>query len=382
MSTAASPSLQFGLRKKLGFLWAFAPPVLPVLGYTLGVVTGWTVLGAWLTLIALYLLLPVVDHWVGEDERNPSNAEVPALDAALFYRALTALVVPMQVFNLLFCGYMFVQGIGGVWGQLGWLISAGLISGGMAITTAHELIHKPSRWERWTGGLLLSSVGYATFLPEHLYGHHRHVATAEDGSTARLNEGVYHFIGRSLRTNPRRGFELAAFRTRKQGHSPWSWRNEMVPLTLATLLMASAALALAGWAGLLFFAGQAFLAVCLLEVINYVEHYGLMRERLPNGRYERVAPRHSWNANHALTNNMLFQLQRHSDHHANGARRYQTLRHFDEAPQLPFGYAAAVSVALTPPLWKRIMNPRVAKARAGTKAEAGTKARAETPAGA
>ena len=364
-SVAAPGSVQFGLRKKLGFLWAFGPTLLPVLGYLFGAVTGWMVLGAWLTLLVVYGMVPFVDAWIGEDSRNPVDADVPALDAARYYRVLTLLVVPAQLVNLLFCGYHFVSGTGGLLGQLGWLASAGTVSGATTITTAHELIHKATKSERWTGGLLLSSVCYASFVPEHLYGHHRHVATPEDGSTAYLNEGVYAFIARSLRTNIRRGYELAAFRARKQGKGVWSWGNEMVPLTAATVAMAAAALALAGWMGLLFFLGQAFLAVCLLEVINYVEHYGLMRTKLANGRYERVAPRHSWNANYVFTNNLLFQLQRHSDHHANGARRYQTLRHFDEAPQLPFGYATAVVVALVPPLWKRVMNPRVAQARAG-----------------
>ena len=369
MSTATpagSPgNLQFGLRKKLSFLWAFGPTTLPVMGYLFGATTGWMAVGAWLTLLIVYGAVPFVDAAIGEDDRNPVDDDVPALDADRYYRALTFLVVPAQVFNLLFCGYLFVNGVGGIWGQIGWLFSAGTVSGATTITTAHELIHKATKSERWTGGLLLSSVGYATFLPEHLYGHHRHVATPEDGSTAYLNEGVYHFIGRSLKTNFRRGFELAAFRARKQGHGAWSWKNEMVPLTLATVAMAAVAFVLAGWLGLAFFLGQAFLAICLLEVINYVEHYGLMRDKLPNGRYERVAPRHSWNANHIFTNNLLFQLQRHSDHHANGARRYQTLRHFEEAPQLPFGYATAVVAALVPPVWKRIMNPRVARARAG-----------------
>ena len=365
-TTRTPPSnAQFGWRKKLGFALAFGPTLLPVLGWWLGAATGWMVLGAWLTLLVVYGAVPFVDHWVGEDDRNPTDDDVPALDANRYYRILTFLVVPAQVFNLLFCGYHFVEGTGGIWAQLGWLASAGTVSGATTITTGHELIHKATKSERWTGGLLMASVGYATFVPEHLYGHHRHVATPEDGSTAYLNEGAYHFIGRSLRTNFRRGFEIAAFRAKKQGHGAWSWGNEMVPLTLATLAMAAVSLLIGGWMGLLFFVGQGFLAICLLEVINYIEHYGLMRAKLPNGRYERVAPRHSWNANHVFTNNLLFQLQRHSDHHANGSRRYQTLRHFEEAPQLPFGYATAVVVALVPPLWKAVMNPRVARARAG-----------------
>ena len=356
---------QFGLRKKLGFAMFALPTLLPVLGWWLGGLTGMYALFSFFTLFVVYGFVPVADWLVGEDDRNPTDADVPALDGDRYYRILTALVVPLQLFNLAFCGWLFVNGVGGPIGQLGWLLSAGTVSGATTITTAHELIHKATKWERWTGGLLLSSVWYATFVPEHLYGHHRHVATPEDGSTAYLNEGVYHFIGRSLKNNARKGYELAAFRAKKQGHGVWSWGNEMVPLTLFSVALTALSFVLGGWMGLLFFLGQALAAISLLEIINYIEHYGLMREKLPNGRYERVQPRHSWNANHVFTNNLLFQLQRHSDHHANGARRYQTLRHFEEAPQLPFGYATAVVAAMVPPLWKRIMNPRVARAKAG-----------------
>ena len=346
-------------RKKLGYLWFLGPVLLPLQGWFFGTQTGMMALFSFWTAFVVYGLVPVVDHVVGEDERNPSDADVPELESQLYYRILTFLVVPVQVFNLLFCGWLFVNGVGGWVGMIGWAVSAGIVSGATIITTAHELIHKQPKLERWTGSLLLSSVWYATFTPEHLYGHHRHVATPEDGSTAYLDENVYSFFLRSLLNNPRKGFEIAAFRSRKKGHSPWSWKNEMVPLTLASVAMTALAFVLGGWLGVLFFFAQALYAIGLLEFVNYIEHYGLMRSKLPNGKYERVTPQHSWNANFTFTNWLLFQLQRHSDHHANGSRRYQTLRHFEESPQLPFGYATAIVVAAVPPLWKRIMNPRV-----------------------
>lgn len=347
------------LRKKLGYLWFLGPVFLPLQGWLLGAATGWTALFAFWTVFVIYGIVPIVDHVVGEDDRNPSDADVPRLETERYYRFLTLSVPVVQVFNLVFCGWLFVSGVGGWVGQVGWALSAGMVSGATIITTAHELIHKSPKLERWTGSLLLSSVWYATFAPEHLYGHHRHVATPEDGSTALMDESLLHFILRAFANNPVRGHRIAAFRARKRGLSPWSWRNEMVPLTLASVSFTALAFALGGWLGVAFFVAQSVGAIYLLEVVNYIEHYGLMRDKLPNGKYERITPQHSWNANFTFTNWLLFQLQRHSDHHANGARRYQSLRHFDDAPQLPFGYATAIVVAHIPPLWRRIMNPRV-----------------------
>jgi alkane 1-monooxygenase len=104
---------------------------------------------------------------------------------------------------------------------------------------------------------------------------------------------------------------------------------------------------------------QGVFGFLLLEVVNYLEHYGLQRERSPAGHYVKVEPQHSWNSNRLITNLFLYQLQRHSDHHANPALRYQVLRHFEDAPQLPAGYATMILLALVPPLWRRVMDPRV-----------------------
>ncbi|MCS6997692.1 MAG: alkane 1-monooxygenase, partial [Casimicrobiaceae bacterium] len=190
--------------------------------------------------------------------------------------------------------------------------------------------------------------------------HHVDVATPRDNSTARRGETVYGFIARALRHNVPRAFELERERAKRLGRRYSPWRGELAVWFALSIAFAAACVWVAGhWLGLVYFVGQAFVAVCLLEIINYVEHYGLQRRQLPNGRYERVDPKHSWNSDYLVTNMFLFHLQRHSDHHAYAARRYQVLRHFDESPQLPFGYAAAVVVALCPPLWRRIMDPRV-----------------------
>ncbi|MEO1581572.1 MAG: alkane 1-monooxygenase [Pseudomonadota bacterium] len=345
--------------KRYGFLFSLLLPILPLTALLAGRWFDEAALFAWLPIAFSFVFLPVIDAAIGTDNNNPTESEVNALNRDSFFRYLTLAVVPLQLLNLVICGYAFVVGEGGLIGQLGYLLGCGVVSGSTAITTAHELIHKPGRLEQWSGGFLLASVCYATFKPEHLYGHHRHVATPADGSTALPGETVYHFVWRALRDNPRRGFRLEAERLSRRGIAPWSWANEMLWWTSLSGVFIVLAAVTGGALAVALFLGQAFVAVCLLEIINYVEHYGLMRERDSNGRYERISPRHSWNANHLVTNLFLFQLQRHSDHHANGSRRYQALRHFEESPQLPFGYPTAVLVTLLPPLWFRVMNPRV-----------------------
>jgi alkane 1-monooxygenase len=253
-------------------------------------------------------------------------------------------------------------------------VSIGLVGGVTAINTGHELIHKPTRLEQWAGGLLLSCVGYGSFKVEHIHGHHVDVATPADGSTARLGETIYRFVPRAVWRNPQRAFELERAACVHRGR-PWNpLRSELVVWSLASVAFALACSVMVGllttapwWLGLVYFVAQSMVAISLLEIINYIEHYGLERRLLTAGpmagRYERVNVTHSWNANFLFTNLLLFQLQRHSDHHAHAVRRYQALRHFDESPQLPAGYSALVVLAAVPPLWRRVMDPRVAAYR-------------------
>jgi len=222
--------------------------------------------------------------------------------------------------------------------------------------------------ERNAGGVLLALVAYGGFKVEHVFGHHVDVATPRDTSTARLGQSAYAFLLRAMVVNPLRAWELAGERLRARGLPAWHWRNEMYLWHGLTLLFAAGISVWLGIAGLVFFVMQALVAITLLELVNYIEHYGLLRDQRPDGSYERVTPRHSWNDSHRLSNLVLLNLQRHSDHHAHAARRYQILRHHDDAPQLPTGYASLVLLALVPPLWRRLMDPRVAAWKAAAAA--------------
>ena len=200
---------------------------------------------------------------------------------------------------------------------------------------------------------------YGHFFVEHNRGHHARVATPADPASSRLGESLYRFIPRSTLGGVRSAWALERTRFARMGQSHWNLRNDVLN---AWLLSAVLFAALALWFGatvLPWLVGQAIIGFGMLETVNYLEHYGLRRQQLPDGRYERVAAAHSWNSNTVIANVFLFHLQRHSDHHAHPIRRYQSLRHSDEAPQLPTGYATMMLLALVPPLWRKVMDWRV-----------------------
>ncbi len=263
---------------------------------------------------------------------------------------------------------MYLQGICIAW--ICWIIGQGVAwywilfftaaiggAGGAAIITAHELVHRPEKYENFLGGLMLSFVCYATFKVEHVRGHHVNVSTPEDASSARLGQSLYRFLPRALIMNPYNGFRLEAKRLKQKGYKVISVHNELIWWSLLSLSFAIAAYVVGGIYALAFYLAQALIAIVSLEMVNYIEHYGLERRKLPNGRYERVSPLHSWNASGRLQNAQMLNLMRHSDHHANPLRRYQILRHFDEAPQMPRGYQYMLNLCLFPKRWFALMDP-------------------------
>lgn len=316
-------------------------------------------LATWFPLIFIFGIVPAIDALTGQDRNNSSDPDQAGrLDRNQYFRILTVLVLPMWLAALAWCTWQFIRWPLGPVGIVGWILSTGVIGGTLAINPAHELIHKPTRLEPLVGGILLSSVGYQGFKVEHVRGHHLHVATPEDSSSAALGESVYAFVPRALWRNMRNAWRLESTRLLLRGRSPWSWRNEMVHWTLLWLAFMLLAESLGGVRGLLFFLAQGVVAAATLEVINYIEHYGLSRREISPGRYERVTHLHSWNSSQRYTNWLLFNLQRHSDHHETARRRYQSLLHHDDSPQLPAGYASMFVLALLPPVWRRVMDHR------------------------
>lgn len=345
--------------KRLGFLLVFVVPALMLAAAWLAQLSGLADLMAWFPLFFLFVLLPLADYALGHDARNPLPAQVATLDADSWFRRLTLATLPVQLGVLAWSGWHFVHADMGPAGNLGWLLSQGIVGGVLAINTAHELIHKDTRAEGLAGGLLLTSVGYYGFKIEHLRGHHVHVSTPLDASSARYGQSLWHFMPRALCRNTANAWRLEARRLSRRGQRWWHWRNEMLQWSALWLVIAAVFTLWLGARGLVFFVVQGFFAACSLEIINYIEHYGLQRKSVGDGRYERTTHLHSWNSDYALSNLLLFHLQRHSDHHETPRRRYQSLFHHADSPQLPGGYAAMFVMAMVPPLWFRLVNPRI-----------------------
>ncbi|CCU71603.1 MULTISPECIES: alkane 1-monooxygenase [Thalassolituus] len=347
--------------KKYGYLVVLLPAILWPMSISL-----WESNGAnsdlwfFFPLFFVFGIIPILDHLVGKDPFNPNEEmDVPSMSAEKWYPFLTILTLPVMLANVTYAGFLFVDDRIGLLGQFGIVISTGVIMGIVCINVGHELIHKDSKIEQWTGGLLLALVTYAGFKVEHVRGHHVHVSTPDDASSSRYNQTLYQFLPHAYWHNFKNAWVLEAAKLRRKNQPIVSWHNELIWWYSISALLAVASGVLWGWEGVVFFVAQSFFAFTLLEIVNYIEHYGLHRRKLENGRYERTTPAHSWNSNYLLTNLLLVQLQRHSDHHANPKRRYQVLRHYDESPQLPGGYATMVVLAIIPPLWFKVMNPRV-----------------------
>ena len=342
-------------------LWAAIPFWLPLLLVPLvwisAIYGGW-----WLVAVPLatWNLFSLLDAITGLNEENlDPNTPVEAL---FWYRFVTLIWPPLQ-FLTLFGVMIYVltsDHLNG--GELALLFfGIGVMTGTVGINFSHELMHQPNKYERWLGDILLSMVLYSHFRSEHLLVHHRYVGTPRDPVTARYNEGFHRFFPRVLRQSLSSAFaaEKAMLKRREK---PWYSRaNPFMRYWALQGLMLVIAIVIGGWTGLGLFLLQAGVAIWQLELVNYVEHYGLTREHLGDGKYEHVKPHHSWNAAHKASNWLLINLQRHSDHHYKPDRRFPLLQnyHDDEAPQLPFGYPIMTMAAMVPPIWRRVMNPRV-----------------------
>ncbi len=309
-------------------------------------------------LLFYFGLLPILDLAAGEDRFNPTTEEAAALSVDPYFRILLYVAVAAFYASFLICAGVIATAELSPLPYLALAVSAGVASGG-GLTVGHELGHKPNRADQWGAFFMNALSGYGHFKIEHNRGHHTEVATPEDSASARLGESVWRFALREIPGGVARGFAEEKARLEKRGRGFWSFENEILQSYAFTAAMAAALFAVFGWKVLPFIAIHNLAAWLQLTFANYVEHYGLLRGRAPNGRYEPVAPRHSWNSNHIVSNLSLFHLQRHSDHHAHPLQPYQALRNFDDLPRLPSGYPGCFLLAAIPPLWRRVMDPKV-----------------------
>ncbi len=309
-------------------------------------------------LFLVFVLVPVLDAIVGEDPNNPPEEVVPAMARDGFYDRVAYIGMPVHYVLFFATAWLIATQEPPLWVSVALAYGIGMMNGNM-INLGHELGHRRDRRNRLYAKLALGLSGYGHFTMEHNLGHHARVATPEDCASARMGESVYAFALRELPGAFMGGWRQEAVRLKRQGVPLFHWRNEILQVYALTALITAGLVAWLGWAVLPFIVVHHFISWFGLTLVNYIEHYGLLRQKRADGKYEPCAPCHSWNSNHVVSNLLLVQLQRHSDHHANPNRPYQALRNLDGIPQLPSGYPACILMASIPPLWFKVMDPKV-----------------------
>lgn len=345
------------------YLWLLSP-ALPVIG--LAALSAYAIAPkklrflAWTGPALVHGIIPALDRMIGDDKSNPPAAAIENLENDKYYNWIVKAFIPTQYAATLLGAWVAGRKDIPVSDYIGLTLSVGVING-IAINTGHELSHKHGKLDRLLSMVALAPTGYTHFAVEHPFGHHKRVATPEDPASSRLGESFWKFLPRTVIGGFKSAVKIEKDRLARKGKGFWTTENELLQGWAMSAAFFGAAALVGGRRSIPFLAGQAVYGASLLEVINYIEHYGLLRQKDANGKYERTQPGHSWNSNEIVTNLFLYQLQRHSDHHANPTRSFQALRHFDDAPQLPGGYASMLLPAYIPSWWYKVMDERVIK---------------------
>jgi alkane 1-monooxygenase len=321
---------------------------------------GWS----YFALAFVFLIVPFTELFTKGSSLNLSEAEEEVAKKDRLYDWLLYGLVPVQYALMVYFLWQISQPDVSAHVKFGMMTAFGMACGVLGINAAHELGHRQNAYEQIMSKMLLLTTLYMHFFIEHNRGHHKYVATDEDPASSRPGESVYRFYFRSVKDSWLSAWRLERERLQKSGQRWFSWRNEMLQFQVYQGLLVIGI----GWyfsaETLLYFMGAATIGFLLLETVNYIEHYGLRRRKSGN-RYERTLPVHSWNSNHPVGRLLLLELSRHSDHHYMANRKYQTLRHFDESPQMPTGYPGMMLLALIPPLWFYIMDREIEKYKRG-----------------
>ena len=363
-ATVDGHTIEWTDRKRYLWIMGAIIPLIPISMWGLYALTDSTL--AWyFGPVFVFVFIPLFDLMAGLDPDNPPDEVLEALEEDRFYRWVTYAFIPLQVAGLVWGAYLLGGGtLPGIEDPLtvaqkiGLALGLGMVAG-IGINTAHELGHKKEEYERWFARAALAQTFYGHFYIEHNRGHHVRVATPEDPASGRLGETVWEFMPRTVWGSLSSAWELEKKRLARLNKKPWTIKNDLFNAWIFSVVLWGALTVAFGVEILPYLAIQAVVGIWLLESVNYLEHYGMKRQKLESGRYERVNPSHSWNSNNIGTNVLLYHLQRHSDHHANPTRRYQALRNFKEAPALPTGYAGMIVLTWLPPVWRKVMDHRV-----------------------
>ena len=314
-----------------------------------------------LPVLVFFGLVPILEFFFKADGRNFDRETAQLEKENILYSWILYLTLPIQFITLLFFFKVIQESNLTLVDYAGRILAMGLMCGVIGINVGHELGHRLNRIDQFLGELLLLTSLNTHFLPYHNGGHHLNVATPKDAATARKNEPLYLFWIRSHIMSYTEAWQLENKRMLYKNKPRFSLNNRMIQYSIANILGLTLIFYFYGTLVLLAFIGAAIIGILLLQTVNYIEHYGLLRKQNDLGRYERVRHTHSWNSDHIIGKLMLFNLSRHSDHHYNGSKPYQVLKSLPESPQMPTGYPGMMLLSLIPPIWFMYMNPKVAK---------------------
>jgi len=343
--------------KRYAWLLGLLVPAIPFGAGILYALTGWGI-SWWYGPILIFVIFPFIDTAAGLDGHNPPTSLIDWLEQDKYYRRITYMYLPIQYASLVWACWVWAYSDISTIDKVGLAFTVAMVSG-IAIAVAHELGHKKPKLERWLAKIALAETFYGHFFIEHNRGHHVRVSTPEDPASARMRESFYAFWPRTVFGSLRSAWRLESERFARMGKSKWTIKNDILNAWLMSIALFAVLCAVFGIEILPYLVIQAIVGFSLLEVVNYLEHYGLLRRHKEDGRYERCLATHSWNSDNKWSNIFLYHLQRHSDHHANPTRRYQALMHVEEAPQLPSGYATMIVAAICPPVWFAVMDKRL-----------------------
>ncbi len=339
--------------RDLKYLFAYTVPISVYISF---ISTGiWT----YSAVVYVFLIIPLLDLILGEEKDNIPDESVANIQNKWIFDVMLFLNVPI-VFGLLFVGFSSIQtGDFNTVETIGIAISTGVLLATNGINVAHELGHRRTYFARFTSKLLYMPCLYMHFYIEHNFGHHLNVATPEDGATARINQSVYSFWFTSITKQYLDAWKRQKIILETQKKSFFSLKNDMIFYHLIQPLYLFSIYYIFSFEVMIFAIVVGIISILFLECINYIEHYGLQRQKLASGRYERVKPHHSWNSNFKIGRITLYELTRHSDHHFKSSKKYQVLDNHEECPKLPMGYPSSILLSFIPPLWFRVMNPKV-----------------------
>lgn len=345
-------------RHLLKYVFVYVTPVLVFISLYLGEIY------AYIAIVYVFGLIPFMEFFFSGTTQNMNEIDESLALKDRWYDLLLYSLVPIQLFLLVYFLVRVDDDSLASWEKIGMMTAFGMTCGALGINAAHELGHRNTWYEQMMSKILLATTQYMHFFIEHNRGHHKNVSTDDDPASARYGESVYSFFIRSIRDSWLSAWHLEAKRLSSSKLAFWSLHNEMLWFQIIQGLILVGILLVFNLQVMLLYLGGATIGFLLLETVNYIEHYGLRRKKISDGRYERTLPIHSWNSNHSLGRILLLEVTRHSDHHYLANRKYQVLRHFDESPQMPTGYPGMMLLSLIPPLWFKVMHRQIEKYRA------------------